>query len=146
MFSCAFVGSRYYKAGLQLRSGVIVFNGVAEVFDSPIAAWKEDDYEQSWLEAIEFITSPSPRNAAIITGYNGFDAAFLHWWPLYPVGDWVFIREQYLMLENVRMRINEENMFSFTPERFREDSVSEWREARDAISLFGHCLMIARTN
>lgn len=147
MFSCAFVGSRYIRDGLLLRSGIIVFNGNAEVFDSPIAVWTEDDYEESWIKAIGCITAPQPINSAIVTGFNGIQAAYLHWWPLYPVGKMVAIHEQFLMLDKIRNGITEDNLFDFVPAKachHPDGELSEWIESSEAFSMFGHCLKIAR--
>ncbi|MDD4928799.1 MAG: hypothetical protein PHP85_05925 [Gallionella sp.] len=146
MFSCAFIGERFLQEGQIFRSGVITFDGNAEVFDAPIGRWDEHDYEQSWLDAISLVTAQQPKRAAIVTGFNGFDAAYLHWWPIYSTGDSVVIQEQLLILENIRDKINAENMFDFVRPRTQKStgSVSEWAEPLEHFSLFGHCLQLIK--
>lgn len=147
MFTCSFVGSRFTREGQILRSGIITFQETIEVFNAPIGAWTENDYEKSWIDAIDRVVSANPSNSAIITGFNGFSSAFLNWWLLYPVKNEIFIQEQILMLEKLRDVISLQNLFDFIPPRLdlaNDEKPSEWIETKNGFLMYRHCLMVAR--
>lgn len=144
MFSCGFFGRRFEIDGTSFRSGIISFDGVVEVFESPLVEWDETDYENSWYTALQSVTAPQPTAAAIITKFADLIIApYVQWWPMYPDGQSIAIREQALFLEPIRGQVSISNLFLYVPKREVRSglsSPSEWSIPLETVIAFRHCL------
>jgi hypothetical protein len=109
--------------------GRITIGDCDETFVSSLYRWSKEEYEVQWLHAIKSVLSGCEK-AALIVEYLGPEAGRLRWWPMYRIGNIVYLREQILFFDQLQEPFSLENAFSFVHDReeFDEDGnrLSEW--------------------
>jgi hypothetical protein len=110
--------------------GVLILGEVKEYFGSSLYQWSKKDYEAQWRQAIRALLDGNDR-AALITEYVGPQAAtHLEWWPMYVVGNAVFIQNHFLFYDQLAEPFSLQNQFSFLRDRRTTNEegkkISEW--------------------
>lgn len=110
--------------------GMIMIGSFQERFLVPLDYWTASDYEGHWKQAATRILQSSTSSCMVTSMYDPATANFIIWWPMYRVGDTVFIQNQILFLDSLSSPFNPNDPFSSIPERrtINEDGeeISEW--------------------
>ena len=73
-------------------SGVLVLGDASEQFIASLYQWSKEDYQRQWRPAVEVLLHGKDK-AALITEYLGPEGStHLVWWPMYLVGEEVFLQ------------------------------------------------------
>jgi hypothetical protein len=110
--------------------GVLILGEVKEYFGSSLYQWSKKDYETQWRRAIRALLDGNDR-AALITEYVGPQAAtHLEWWPMYFVGNAVFIQNDFLFYDQLAEPFSVQNQFLLLRDHRTTDEegkkISEW--------------------
>jgi hypothetical protein len=97
--------------------GILILGEAKEYFGSSLYQWSKKEYESQWGHAIKTLLDGKDR-AALITEYVRPEAStHLEWWPMYLIGNSVFIENQLLFYDQLAEPFSEQNAFSFLGER-----------------------------
>jgi hypothetical protein len=77
-----------------MREGVIRIGGFSEAFEASLVYWTEDDYLQQWQQALARLFAGYEHSCLISSIDDPKQARFLIWWPIYRVGDRVYIQNR----------------------------------------------------
>jgi hypothetical protein len=110
--------------------GVLILGEAKEYFGSSLYQWSKKEYETQWRHAIRALLDGNDR-AALITEYVGPQAAtHLEWWPMYVVGNSVFIQNHFLFYDQFAEPFSVQNPFSLLRDRRttneKGEKISEW--------------------
>jgi hypothetical protein len=113
---------------------------------SSLYQWSKKDYESQWRDAIKTLLNGQKR-AALITEYVGPEAAtHLEWWPMYVVGNEVFIQNQLLFYDQLREPFSAQRAFSFLSDRCMTNEegkrISEWAVTISEVEKFARTLLL----
>lgn len=119
-------------------AGRITLGGWSEPFLSPTHYWSRSRYRAHWRDAVaELLASGSP--VALITQmHDPAVANWIMWWPMYPVGDRVQVRNQMLIMRDLPMPFDPDDPFRSLPPNEPpepgEPPPSEWWVQRSDLS------------
>ena len=112
------------------RLGLITIGSYQERFVAPITYWDVTNYRRHWRQAITRIVQGSVTSALITSMYDPAVANFIHWWPMYRLGDTVYFQNHILFLNELETPFEPNDPFRFVPERVvinsDGDKISEW--------------------
>lgn len=101
--------------------GKIYLEDHYETFSTSLEYWEPREYIESWRAELRRLVDGA-STAALITSYHPpRPGDFWFWWPLYRIGDIVYIQEQMLFFDQL-------------PAPFRADRPSESLMARETIT------------
>jgi CdiI N-terminal domain len=111
-------------------SGLLTMGNSKERFCSSLYHWSKRDYESQWRNAINVLLNESFK-AALIVEYTGTDASsHLEWWPMYKVGDTVYLQNQLLFYNQLPEPFSLQRPFIYLRNRETTDQaglpISEW--------------------
>jgi CdiI N-terminal domain len=111
-------------------SGLLTMGNLKERFCSSLYHWSKRDYESQWRHAINVLLNESFK-AALIVEYTGTDASsHLEWWPMYKVGDAVYLQNQLLFYNQLPEPFSLDRPFIYLRNRETTDQagrpISEW--------------------
>lgn len=122
-----FFGVRCYRAFIRIGE-------MQETVYIPVNTWRISEYKKQWKEAIERLKTHD--TSCLITGFTTKDGKpGIDWWPLYRVGDTVYVQNQVLWHEIYQERIGDkpftrETCYNFVlPRRtvnYEGREISEW--------------------
>ena len=126
--------------------GVLILGEAKEYFGSSLYQWSKKDYEEQWRHALKTLLDGKNR-AALITEYVSPESAtHLEWWPMYVVGNEVFIQDHLLFYDQLPKSFSIPTAFSFLRDRrtTSEDGkkISEWVVAMPEVEEFARALSI----
>jgi hypothetical protein len=120
--------------------GKIQIEGYAETFVASLVGWTPAQYRQHWREACERVTCEGKESALISSYVEPSWSEFLMWWPLYPDGDVVYVRNELLIYAQQRVPFSiEEPWGSIRQRRTLNDEglkISEWETTVPSIREF----------
>jgi hypothetical protein len=110
--------------------GSLMMGDSNERFCSSLYRWSQRDYESQWRQAINVLLNESFK-AALIVEYTGTDASsHLEWWPMYKVGDSVYLQNQLLFYNQLPQPFSLDRPFMYLRNRETTDQagrpISEW--------------------
>lgn len=111
--------------------GKIQIGAYKETLISSLAVWSRKDYRASWRKALQHILD-GEGPAALITNYVKpvQPDDFLVWWPLYPAGDKVYVRNEMLFYRQLKKPFSPDRPWDFIRERLAKNPegfpISEW--------------------
>jgi hypothetical protein len=110
--------------------GQIKIGGFSEKFSSSLDFWSVADYKNHWRKAIGRILARNSKSALITSIDNPTSSNFYIWWPMYLLGEKVYVQNQLLFLDQLHEPFDLENPFKYVPSRqtHNEDGekISEW--------------------
>jgi hypothetical protein len=122
------------------RLGLIEMGSFQERFKASLTYWNADNYQRHWRQAVARIIQSSTTSCLISSMYNPTNANFIVWYPMYRVGDTVFIQNQILFLDELPLPFNENDPFSSIPERRTisdgGELLSEWSVPLEDLKTF----------
>ena len=102
-----------------------------ERFESDLSYWSKKKYQQHWNESIVRIINGEDASCLITSMRNPKTANFIFWWLLYRVGEDIFIQNQVLLFDHLKVSFNENNPYIHIEERetVTENGIpiSEWK-------------------
>ncbi|PIR16532.1 MAG: hypothetical protein COV48_09675 [Elusimicrobia bacterium CG11_big_fil_rev_8_21_14_0_20_64_6] len=108
----------------------IIIGGHKETAEVPLQYWRRDRYRKQWHDALQGIASGKLTGCLITAMYDPRSANFLMWWPMWRVGDTVFVQNQILFMDKIREGFDEEGLERYIPKRTTTTSegerISEW--------------------
>lgn len=120
--------------------GVIQIGDYIEKFEPDLSFWKPSDYINHWGKSIFRIVNGKNKSCLITSVSNPETSNFLFWWPLYRVGNLVFIQNEILFFDEIDKTIDIENPYCFITDRetiSEEGSpISEWEIEIDSFTHF----------
>ena len=81
--------------------GAILLGSIEERFLVPLSYWQPIDYEKHWRDALQRILAGEKTSCLITSMYDPSLANFIVWWPMYRVGELIFVQNQILSLFNL---------------------------------------------
>ncbi|MBE2197435.1 MAG: hypothetical protein IAE79_02420 [Anaerolinea sp.] len=128
-FSIVFLNDPEIAQGSS-KKGIITIGKFQEKFESFLGYWTQQDYEQSWINALTRIVTGETRSCLITSMIDPHIANFITWWPLYRIDQAVYIQNQLLFMENVSGKFDPYHPYKWIPDRkmFNETGIriSEW--------------------
>ena len=111
-------------------SGVLVLGDASEQFIASLYQWSKEDYQRQWRPAVDVLLHGKDK-AALITEYLGPEGSrHLVWWPMYLVGEKVFLQNHLLFYDQLPGPFSVKNAFSFLHNRRTTtgegEPISEW--------------------
>lgn len=135
------------SAGDMLVSGSLDIGESNEKFEIPLSYWNKDKYISQWKFALSRLTNGEPCSAVVTTMYNPKTANFIFWWVMYLIDNNVHIQNHVLFLDELDQPFDEEDLYSFIPERETHteegEPISEWVVGVTAIERFMDSFNIA---
>ena len=112
------------------RLGLITIGSFVERFVAAIEYWDVTRYHRHWQQAIIRIVRGAATSALITSMHDPTAANFIHWWPMYRLGDAVHFQNHILLLNELKTPFDPNEPFRFVPERRIINSdgekISEW--------------------
>jgi hypothetical protein len=110
--------------------GLLTMGNSNEGFCSSLYQWSKRDYETQWRLAINVVLKKSSK-AALIVEYTGTEASsHLEWWPMYKVGDTVYLQNHLLFYNQLPEPFSIERPFVYLRDRETTNQdgrpISEW--------------------
>lgn len=101
-----------------------------ELAEVSLQYWQADRYRKQWRDALQGIVLGKP-NGCLITGmHDPKNANFLMWWPMWRVGETVYVQNQILFMDKIREDFDEDKLERYIPKRITTTSegekISEW--------------------
>jgi hypothetical protein len=147
-FSIAFLGEPpcypYDDPSTPAATGLLVIGDAKERFLASLYQWSKVDYERQWRQAINVLLRET-KKSALITEYLSPDvASHFVWWPMYVVGNTVFVQNHLLFYEQLREPFAVANAPSFVRERQtlndEGQKISEWSVSLSEVEAFANTL------
>lgn len=115
---------------LQVPARIII-GDFSESLLIPLHYWSKSNYLGQWLDALDRIVGSDDSTAALVTEmYNSLkDHYALMWWPIYRLGDYVYVRNGYLNTSSLPNPVTFESLYTLIPKRdpnIQSDGPSEW--------------------
>jgi hypothetical protein len=128
-----------------MREGVIRIGGFSEAFEASLVYWTEDDYLQQWQQALARLFAGYEHTCLISSIDDPKQARFLIWWPIYRVGDRVYIQNHLLFFDQLAGGFNEADIYRHVGPREtldeRGNEVSEWSVSLQSVRVFYDALV-----
>ncbi len=85
------------------RIGRIRLNDTDELFSMDVSFWSPDDYRESWRAACaRVVAAPGDIVSCLVTSTSDpTTATFIETWPLYRVGDTVYVHNSLVFLDRL---------------------------------------------
>ncbi|MFZ0952440.1 MAG: hypothetical protein WAN17_09250 [Candidatus Sulfotelmatobacter sp.] len=120
--------------------GVLVLGDAKERFTASLYEWSKEDYQRQWRHAVEVLLRGKDK-AALITEYLGPGiATHLEWWPMYVVGEKVFLQNHLLFYDQLPRPFSVKNALSFLRDRHTTnqegETISEWSVGLSEVEAF----------
>ncbi|MGP3968014.1 hypothetical protein [Streptomyces sp. 6N223] len=121
--------------------GVIQIGNFRESFLANLIYWSADDYRRSWRESFAVLNREDPSTSCLVTSITEPETSnFIFCWPLYRIGEVVFVQNSLIFLEELEERFDAAAPWkSVSPrETTTEDGhrISEWRTTMTALRKF----------
>jgi hypothetical protein len=121
--------------------GRIVIGDFEETLKIPLGFWGAAEYRQSWRRAFDVIRdNPHSMSCLMVAMTNPEDSNFLECWPMYRDGNFVYIQNSLIFLDELNLRFStEEPWASLGPRReFDEygNKISEWKICIESLEDF----------
>ncbi len=98
--------------GIMAYKGFIRIGETKETIFSPIDTWSLEDYKKQWKDAL--LRLKYHDTSCLVVAYTSVDNnPGIEWWPLYRVGDTVYVQNQVVWLDEYKSRIGNK---LFTPD------------------------------
>lgn len=101
-----------------------------ELAEVPLEYWRRDQYRKQWRDALQGVVSGKLSECLITAMYDPKNANFLMWWPMWRVGDTVYVQNQILFMDKIREGFDENKIERYIPKRMTTTSegekISEW--------------------
>jgi hypothetical protein len=102
-----------------------------ESFQAVLGYWSVGDYESSWLAAVRRSVAGAAVSCLVTSLPDPRQAEFVTTWPVYRVGDDVYVQNQLLFLDELDQPFDPSQPWASTPARTVQDEdgrpISEWR-------------------
>jgi hypothetical protein len=111
----------------------VVIGDFAERLEVPLNYWQQDDYKRQWADALSKILSGNYSKTALITSMCNPDKPdyAITIWPLYRVGNDVFVHNQWLQIQEFGSPFELENFYKKLDDRQTKTDdgqpISEWK-------------------
>lgn len=123
--------------------GLLTIGDYREGFAACLYRWNKKDYESQWREATRNLLEGRDR-AALIVEYVGHEAWKLEWWPMYRVGETVFLQNHLLFFDQLARPFSIDDPYSSLKDRETVDEdgnrISEWSVNFSEIESFARSL------
>jgi hypothetical protein len=147
-FSITFEGEPlsypYENSATPAASGVLILGGLKESFLSSLHQWSQEDYLRQWKNAIELLIRDKDKSALITTYGSPEVATHLEWWPMYVMGNKVFIQDHLLFYDQLPGPFSIENVLSYLRKRAVTNPegkiISEWEVSLSDVEAFAGTL------
>ena len=120
--------------------GKIQIEDYIETFVASLVCWSPAQYEQHWREACQRIVDGSHESVLISSYVDASMSEFLVWWPLYPEGQIVHVRNEILPYSALSKPFDVKDPWvSIRPRRIVTDEglkISEWDTSIQSIEAF----------
>lgn len=134
-FAIQFCGP--YNPDENTYKGEIVIGDHTESFWAPLWYWSVADYERQWKEGLIRVVEGQTKSCLITSMNDPTLAKFIFWWPLYRVGNQIYIQNHILFLDK-RLRFSEKDLYERVPDREvlsdEGDPISEWATTTEVLS------------
>jgi hypothetical protein len=122
-------------------TGRIVVGDFTETFRVPLGFWNEFDYRRSWRQAFEVLNaSPNSTSCLMTSMTDPGNSNFLACWPMYREGDYVYIQNAIIFLDEIEGAFDPEAPWNYVDSRQRIDEdgnkISEWTTSIDSLREF----------
>ena len=128
-----------------MAMGEIVLGDFRENFAASLYQWSKADYEAQWRNAIRTLLEGS-KSALMVHYVSPEFADNFEWWPMYRVGDVVYLQNHLPWYDQLPGPFSPENMLSFVKDRItiNEDGnrISEWSVKLSDIEAFARTLFL----
>jgi hypothetical protein len=130
----------YEDPATAAASGVLTLGDASEYFTASLYQWSKEDYERQWHDAVKVLLDGKDK-AALITEYLGPEiSSHLVWWPMYLVGNRVFLQNHLLFYDQLPKPFSVKAAFSFLRNRratnAEGEAISEWSVALTEVEVF----------
>jgi len=130
----------YDDPSTAAATGLIVLGDWREDFLASLYQWSKEDYERQWRFAIRSFLEGEKKSALITEFLPPEVASHLVWWPMYLVGETVFVQNHLLVYDQLSLPFSLESVFSCVPERRtvseEGQKISEWAVSLSDIRTF----------
>jgi hypothetical protein len=120
--------------------GQITIGSFVERFIAPLGYWSKGEYEEQWNSGISRIIGPHDVSCLITSMRDPATANFIFWWPLYRIGETVYVQNQLVFVEQLKMPFDPMDPYVQIPPRVtlneEGETVSEWPVPLQAIKDF----------
>jgi hypothetical protein len=120
--------------------GKIQIEDYTETFVASLVSWTRAHYEQHWREACQRLIGDGKESALISSYQEPSWSEFLVWWPLYPDGDIVYVRNELLIYARQREPFSIEEPSCSVRQRTTVNDeglkISEWETSARSIREF----------
>ena len=120
--------------GDELAAGTVDLAGIelgdeSDAFAADLRFWSVADYQAQWREGIARLAAGQP-STALVTSYRGGGAAFHSMWPMWRIGQTVYVQERLVLDDTVAATDVSQQFYDRVGERHTEsddgDAISEW--------------------
>jgi hypothetical protein len=109
--------------------GGIELGSDSDGFAADLRRWSVRDYEGQWREGVARLAAGHP-SSALITSYAGPDGAVHSMWPMWRVGNTVFLQQRLVPSGLISPSAGAENFYGLVGERHtvseHGEPISEW--------------------
>ncbi|WP_330455490.1 hypothetical protein OIB37_00435 [Streptomyces sp. NBC_00820] len=121
--------------------GRIVVGGFGETFPIDLTYWNSSHYEQSWSSALNRLEGGDVATSCLVSSLSDpVTANFISCWPLYRIGDDVFVQNSLVFLAELSEPFDpEQPWLSIGPREVVDEGgneISEWRVDVEAVRRF----------
>ncbi len=125
--------------GVVAIYGKISIDEYVETFVTSLVFWDRRRYQHHWLSALGRLLEGANKSALITSYVEPGLSDHLLWWPLYRVGDAVYVQNHMLFYSHLAKPFSQEDPWQSIPERTTVNAegrrISEW--ATDLPSIRG---------
>lgn len=129
----------FYDEERHLACGELQIRETIEGFCANLYDWNRSAYEAQWKMALERVLA-GKKSALMVYYVNPEVSDNMEWWPMYPVGDTVYLQNHLPWYRQFSEPFRIEDMYSVIPDRrtVSEDGdlISEWAISRTDIEQF----------
>ena len=129
MLNIDFIDSPDMVSGERSIPGELTLGDHNERFRAPLVYWSASDYRNHWIKAAGRIVS-GLESAFFVRVYDPLVANFLEWWPMYPEGQFVYVQNHLLFLDQLDGPLDILDPWRYIPPRSTKDEdgekISEW--------------------
>jgi hypothetical protein len=114
--------------GWHHAMGGIELGASSDDFAADLHFWNTADYEAQWREGVARLAA-GHASSALVTSYRGPDAAFHSMWPMWRVGNTVFVQERRVLDDTIiASRVSEQFYARVGDRRTRNEDGAPIRE------------------
>ena len=115
--------------GWRHALGGIELGDESDAFAADLRFWSVADYQAQWREGIARLAA-GQASTALVTSYRGAGAAFHSIWPMWRVGQTVYVQERLILDETIGATDVSEQFYSRVGDRSTQsdsgEPISEW--------------------